>query len=63
MNDLKSLQRKLQDTLVLLVKQKDSTMWEAPHAEVIGERETLQQVCSALVNMNMLQTFICFVEA
>ena len=46
MKDLKSLQRKLEETLVLLVKkQNDSTTWEAPQAEVTGTSETLQQVC------------------
>lgn len=44
--DLKSLHRKLEETLVLLVKkQKDETTWEAPQAEVTGISETLQQVC------------------
>ena len=46
MKDLRSLQRKLEETLVLLVKkQKDSTTWEAPQLEVAGTNETLQQVC------------------
>ena len=46
LNDMKSLQRKLQETLVLLVKkQKDSPSWEPPLAEVMFDTsETLQQV-------------------
>ena len=46
LNDLKSLQRKLQETLVLLVKkEKDSPSWEPPLAEVMFDTsETLQQV-------------------
>ena len=45
LNDMKSLHRKLQETIVLLVKkQKDSAFWEAPHAEVLGTSETLHQV-------------------
>ena len=46
LNDLKSLQRKLQETLVLLVKkEKDSPSWEPPLAEVmLDTNETLQQV-------------------
>ena len=46
LNDLKSLQRKLQETLVLLVKkEKDSPSWEPPLAEVMFDtNETLQQV-------------------
>ena len=46
LNDLKSLQRKLQETLVLLVKkEKDSPNWEPPLAEVMFDtNETLQQV-------------------
>ena len=36
LNDLKSLQRKLQETLVLLVKKvKDSSNWKPPLAEVM----------------------------
>ncbi|XP_015755459.1 PREDICTED: 39S ribosomal protein L46, mitochondrial-like [Acropora digitifera] len=48
LNDLKSLQRKLQETLVLLVKkEKDSPSWEPPLAEVMFDTsETLQQVAS-----------------
>ena len=46
LNDLKSLQRKLQETLVLLVKKvKDSPNWEPPLAEAMFDtNETLQQV-------------------
>ena len=46
LNNLKSLQRKLQETLVLLVKkEKDSPSWEPPLAEVMFDtNETLQQV-------------------
>ena len=46
LNDLKSLQRKPQETLVLLVKkEKDSPSWEPPLAEVMCDpNETLQQV-------------------
>ncbi|KAK2547373.1 39S ribosomal protein L46 [Acropora cervicornis] len=48
LNDLKSLQRKPQETLVLLVKkEKDSPSWEPPLAEVMCDpNETLQQVAS-----------------
>lgn len=48
LNDLRSLQRKLHETLVLLVKkQKDSQSWEPPSAEVVADgNETLQQVAS-----------------
>ena len=46
LNSLKSLNRKLQETLILLVtKQKDATIWEVPHAEVIDTGDTLRQVC------------------
>ena len=39
LNDLKSLQRKLQETLVLLVKKvKDSPNWEPPLAEVMLDK-------------------------
>ena len=39
LNDLKSLQRKLQETLVLLVKKvKDSLNWEPPLAEVMLDK-------------------------
>ena len=39
LNDLKSLQRKLQETLVLLVKKvKDSPNWQPPLAEVMLDR-------------------------
>ena len=50
LNDLRSLQRKLHETLVLLVKkQKDSQSWEPPSAEVVADgNETLQQVQAAL---------------
>lgn len=45
-NDLRSLQRKLGETLILFVKkQKDSETWEALHAEATNTNETLQQVC------------------
>ena len=45
-NDLRSLQRKLGETLILFVKkQKDLETWEALHAEVTNTNETLQQVC------------------
>ena len=46
LNDLKSLQRKLQETLVLLVKKvKDSPNWEPPLAEVMLDTNwTLQRV-------------------
>ena len=39
LNDLKSLQRKLQETLVLLVKKvKDSPNWEPPLAEFMFDK-------------------------
>lgn len=45
-NDLRSLQRKLGETLILFVKkQKHAETWEALHAEVTNTNETLQQVC------------------
>ena len=46
LNGLKSLQRKLQETLVLLVKKvKDSPNWEPVLAEVMLDKNyTLQQV-------------------
>lgn len=44
--NLKSLHRKLQENLVLLVRrQKDSVTWELPHGEVTNTNDTLQQVC------------------
>ena len=44
--DLKSLHRKLQDNLILLVRhQKDSVTWELPFGEVTNTNDTLQQVC------------------
>ncbi|CAH3132376.1 unnamed protein product [Porites lobata] len=50
-NDLRSLQRKLGETLILFVKkQKDSETWEALHAEVTNTNETLQQVASKSVS-------------
>ena len=47
--DLKSLHRKLQDNLILLVRhQKDSVTWEMPFGEVTNTNDTLQQVCCHL---------------
>ena len=56
LNDLKSLQRKLQETLVLLVKkEKDSTSWEPPFAEVVFDtNETLQQVFGGNLHMRIM---------
>ena len=44
LNNLQSLHRKLQENLILLVRQKDATAWEVPLAEVLDTSDTLQQV-------------------
>ena len=46
LNNLQSLHRKLQENLILLVRQKDATAWEVPLAEVLDTSDTLQQVCN-----------------
>ncbi len=47
LDNLKSLNRKLQETLILLVRrQKDDATWEVPHAEVMDTNDTLRQVCA-----------------
>ena len=51
LNDLKSLQRKLQETLVLLVKKQNNLgMWAAPQGEVINTSKTLKQVCWSYID-------------
>lgn len=46
-NDLKSTHRKLQETLILLLKNK-STGWEMPVSS-IGEKETLRQAAERML--------------
>ncbi|XP_015756842.1 PREDICTED: uncharacterized protein LOC107336286, partial [Acropora digitifera] len=59
LNDLKSLQRKLQETLVLLVKKvKDSPNWEPPLAEVMLDKNVasrgLGQACGTELHVQFL---------
>ncbi|KAJ7370819.1 39S ribosomal protein L46, mitochondrial [Desmophyllum pertusum] len=47
LDNMQSLHRKLQETLILLVRRgKDAATWELPHAEVTDTSDTLQQVAS-----------------
>ena len=45
LNDLKSLNRKLEETLILLVKKHpDAKTWEVPHGEVDSSTKSLKEV-------------------
>ena len=56
LNELNSLQCKLQETLVWLVKkEKDSPSWEPPFAEVMFDtNETLQQVYEGNLHIHIM---------